>query len=141
MIGPVAVDRLDGGRPSVGSAEQALMTRYIQPLRKAGMNVEVESTCHYRVHSDSEPWHLESHLTVDADRADVADVLDRSVAVIKRDRPDWIMQQLSGDPGGGWNGSLVDLGGRTSIGVVRNNVAPSPNANVGWQQVCPFPTQ
>jgi hypothetical protein len=141
MIATFAGDRLDNGPPSVGSAEHALIIHYIQPLRDAGMNVEVESTCHYRVRSDSEPWQLESHITVDADRADVADVLEGSVAVIKRDRSDWLMQQLAGDPLGGWNGALMDLGGRTSIGVVRNNVAPSPNANLGWQQVCPYPSE
>lgn len=143
VIATFAGDRLDSGRPAVGSAVHSLLSNYIQPLRDEGMNVEVESTCHYRVQSDSdsEPWHLESHIRVDADRDDVADVLEGSVAVIKRDRPDWIMQQLAGDPGGGWNGTLVDLGGQTSIGVVRNNVAPSPNANLGWQQVCPYPSQ
>lgn len=122
----------------VDSVDSALATHFLDPLREADISYAVENTCHLQRHSDTEPWHLEVRVKIDADRDRLPGVFEARDVVVVRDRNPMTIQQEPDDSAGGWNGVLeARVGGASSLGLTYNNVALDGVAEAGgWAEVC-----
>jgi hypothetical protein len=123
---------------AVESVNTALAEHFLEPFETAGIPYTVESTCHLQRRTASENWHLEVRVQIDADRREVADILEAQGMVLARDRDPMHVQQEPGEPGLGWNGALESSNGGTQLGLTYNNVEPVGPAEVGgWAEACP----
>lgn len=57
---------------------------------------------------------------------------------LRRDREPIVVQHIPGNPGDGWNGSLIGAGNSATLTLVYNNATRDgwPGV-VGWAEVCP----
>jgi hypothetical protein len=120
---------------AVDGVRSALDGHFLEPLRQADVSFAVENTCHLRRDSDAELWHLEVRVRIDADRHQVARILEAEDVVVT---DAMVIQQERGNPQGGWNGVLeVSAGGASSLGLTYNNVdIDGVDEAGGWAEVC-----
>lgn len=118
--------------------DSALDGHFLEPLQQADIAFAVENTCHLQRDTDSEPWHLEVRVRIDADRDRVAPLFEAQDVILDRDRNPMTIQQQPGDPAGGWNGVLeASDDGASSLGLTYNNVVVDGVAEAGgWAEVC-----
>ncbi len=122
------------------TVDSALATHFLDPLRDADISYAVENTCHLQRHSDTEPWHLEVRVRIDADRDRLPGLFEARDVVVVRDRNPMTTQQEPGDPAEGWNGVLESRGDGESLlglGLTYNNDVLDGVAEAGdWAEVC-----